>query len=199
MKWSALSLVSFVFSAFASPLHPTSRSTRLDLYTLRISTRSSKTLDGQYLGLKNSTVGVYQDSSALRIYPTTSDSSGNVELHVYPNGVVDHALALRGGSAQLDFLEVADPAMSTDALSEPDTRKNNPGEDLDWRSFVLNAEPQTAGKPANCLGYSAKDGRWVVVPFGVDGEWSVKFQTDDGIFAEDYVPIDITYEKVTSV
>lgn len=107
-------------------------------------------------------------------------SSGNntVELHAYPAGPVDHALALAapGGSRlQLDLVNVADPASAGTATGGTDD--GQPNTTYDWTSFSLNAEPREAGKPANCLDYDAdREGRWVAIPGEEEDEWSVKWQ-----------------------
>lgn len=128
---------------------------------------SDKSLDGKYLGSFNNTIGVFNDAMAVQFYTVNGGKPGHVELHTYPIGIVDHALALRGAGEQLDFLNVVNPA----TIPVP------AGEIYDWTSFSLAADPEDAGKPANCLDYAAgEDGRWVAVPSGNEGEWSVKWQ-----------------------
>ncbi|KAK1768352.1 hypothetical protein QBC33DRAFT_513967 [Phialemonium atrogriseum] len=193
MKWQTVSLIAFSGSAsLASPIKSTARSGELDIYTLRISTKSNKSLDGKYLGESNSTIGVFHGSSAVRIYavPGRSEAGSNqlVELHTYPIGIVDHALALSGAGEQLDLVNLVNPAATTSAGGD-DT--------YDWTSFSLDSQPRDAGKPANCVDYSAdRAGRWVAIPAGNEDEWSVKWQGADGIFTAVNMPIDIVYEKV---
>lgn len=104
---------------------------------------------------------------AVQFYTLDGSKPGETELHTYPIGIVDHALALRGEGEQLDFIDVVNPA----AVTVPS------GETYDWTSFNLAAESAGSDKPANCLEYVTESaGRWAAIPSGNDGEWSVKWQ-----------------------
>ena len=112
-------------------------------------------------------MGVYNDSPAvLHFYPVPSKEgrggAGLYELHRYPVGIVDHALALVGAEARglMDLTDVPNPAVT----------KFPTGTKCDWDSFSLDAKDKTVDYAGS------SGGRWVAFPSGTGGEWSVKWK-----------------------
>ena len=66
---------------------------------------------------------------------------------------------------QRDLLDVLNPG-SSETLADT----------YDWTSFTLTTQPQGDDKKTNLLDYKQK-GRWVALPEGTDGGWSVKWQS----------------------
>ncbi|KAK0734396.1 hypothetical protein B0T26DRAFT_68504 [Lasiosphaeria miniovina] len=177
MKWQALALSFLATTGLASPIFG-----QPEIYTLRLSSRN-KALDGQYLGVNGALVGVFKDSSVVRFIPVPSGSSSNlVELHTYPVGKEERALALVGKQGLLDFSDVVNPAAS-----------NFPkGTTCDWTAFRLGSS--TAKKT---VVYAGKAGGWVAFPTGPDGsDWSVKWKDSSAITIENYMTVDVVYEAV---
>ena len=120
-----------------------------------------------YLQIRNNTVGVWHDKRAAQqaqVYPIESPNKGQVELHTWPIGIVDHVVGLIGSEAILELKDLVMPASTTWPV----------GTAVDWTSFVMNFDPaskDTAGE----LSY-ARGGRWVAFP-GRDGGYTVTILT----------------------
>lgn len=69
------------------------------------------TIDGQYLVANGTDIGVMLDSQTpVRVYTTASSKAeGLLELHTYPVGIVDHAIALHGPSGLMNMVDMANP------------------------------------------------------------------------------------------
>ncbi|KAK0618267.1 hypothetical protein B0T17DRAFT_464697, partial [Bombardia bombarda] len=186
MKWQTLTLGFFATTGLASPINTEARDVAAqNLYSLRLSS-STRSLDGKYLGVNGTLVGVYKKSTALRFYPVTNKETSMVELHTYPVGVVDHALALIGSESQglLDLSDVVNP----DSFTTPKGTK------CDWKSFHL----ASSGDSVNTLTYggAGKNGRWVAFPSGNGAEWTVKWKDSNAMTLQTYMPVAIVYEAV---
>lgn len=122
----------------------------------------AKEIDGHTLTLRDSQIGVFPGSPAVKFYTVPSaDGPGRVELHKYPVSDSDRVLAFVGKQGLLDFA-VADPAAVT------------PGTTCDWKSFGLGKE--RPGKPGNLVTYtSSKGGSWVAFKNGNDG-WTINWR-----------------------
>ncbi|KAK3341122.1 hypothetical protein B0T25DRAFT_331602 [Lasiosphaeria hispida] len=190
MKWTfALGL--FTATTLASPaLIPGGGG--LNVYKLRLSSRT-KSLDGQYLGVNGSTVGVFKSTSSatpVQFYPVTDRKTGLVELHTYPIGAVDEILALVGTNGLLTFSNVADPAKAAFPR----------GTTCDWKSFRLaGGNPTGPGRPSNALAYAGSNGSWTAFPSGNKGDWSVKWKGADTFTTADNMPIEVVYEPVEKI
>ncbi|KAK3694708.1 hypothetical protein B0T22DRAFT_533703 [Podospora appendiculata] len=187
MKWQALALSVLASTGLASPINPEARDTAAQkVYTLRLSSKEPS-LDGQYLGVNGTLVGVFKAASVVRFYTVPNAKTGNVELHTYPVGVVDHALALVGSESHglLDFSDVVNPASTTFPT----------GTKCDYTSFRLSAGEQVAAD--NTLVYAgASNGRWVVFPTGNGAEWSVKWKASSALTIQNYQLVDVVYEPI---
>ncbi|KAK3329571.1 hypothetical protein B0H66DRAFT_526955 [Apodospora peruviana] len=187
MKWQTFTLSLFASAGLASPV---ALDASPKVYALRLSSQT-QSLNGKYLGVNGTLVGVYKNSpSVLRFYPVPSADdkkadAGLVELHTYPSGAVDHALALVGAESHglMDLTDVVNPAAS-----------NFPkGTKCDWTSFSLN-------KNKNSVAYAGGSGKWVAFPSGTaGGEWSVKWKSSTAMTIETYMPVDVVYEEVEKV
>ncbi|EPE08268.1 hypothetical protein F503_01051 [Ophiostoma piceae UAMH 11346] len=144
-----------------------------------------------YVSSANSTSGSYE-----HLY----------ELHTYPIGIVDHALALNGTSSLLFLRDVANPSSA---------QTNGPGGyKLDWQSFTLgdlggdsygdggtadvDASDLAGRVPppllANGLSYAGSKGRWVLIQKGAHS-YAAAWYDGTSIIAQNYVLIDIAYEE----
>ncbi|KAK3393636.1 hypothetical protein B0H63DRAFT_458687 [Podospora didyma] len=172
MKWSALAVSLFAASGLASPMFAD-----LDVYTLRLSS-TTKSLNGKYLGVNGTLVGVYKETSVVKfIAVPSSEKPSFVELHTYPIGKVDRALALVGKQGLLDFTDVTEPS----SVTVPK------GTTCDWTSFSLGEKTLKYG--------GSKAGGWVAFPTGKDAtEWSVKWKDASAITIQNYMPVDVVYE-----
>ena len=111
-------------------------------------------INGRYLSSNASTIGIYDDGdegSAIRVYKTTSQKAGCSQLHTYPVGIVDHALARFRSNGMMTLTDMVNPAGA-----KP--------EDAEWDAFRV-----SDGKLTN-----DGQGRWVAFP-GREGSWSLKW------------------------
>ncbi|KAI1348541.1 hypothetical protein F5Y01DRAFT_306734 [Xylaria sp. FL0043] len=169
MKWTT-AILSLGFIASNVEAAPTDG---LDLFKLKV-TSSVPELDGRYLSSNASTLGVYGDDiSPIRVYQTESKKEGCSQLHTYPIGIVDHALALVG----------TDGLMSLTDMVNPSGAKPADGQVMLWDTFqVANGRLTNDGQ-----------GRWVAFP-GAQDSWSVKW-TDGSVFMPaDYMPVELMME-----
>jgi hypothetical protein len=139
--------------------------------------RKIASLDGEYLSLRNSQLGVFPGDtafeSAVKFYTMPSqEATGLVELHTYPVGIIDHTLALVGGQGLLSLKDVANPA----ATSFPT------GTTCDWRSFSMQ-DTETL----TYAGSSQSSGRWVAFPSGI-GSWAVKWKDGECTSDRTHIP-----------
>lgn len=129
---------------------------------------SEKAIDGRYLSMNASTLGVYErdDASAIRIYQTGSEKKGCSELHTYPVGIVDHALGLLGSNGLMTLMDMVNPSGTKPA----------DGLVMEWDGFrVANSKLTNDGQ-----------GTWVAFPTGTRS-WSVKWA--DGRFRPPPFPL----------
>ncbi|KAI1429669.1 hypothetical protein F5Y12DRAFT_709669 [Xylaria sp. FL1777] len=151
MKW-ATAILSLGFIASSVEAAPTDG---LDLYKLKVSS-SVNELDDRYLSSNASTLGVYDsdDISPIRVYQTSSQKAGCSQLHTYPVGIVDHALALVGSDGLMTLTDMANPSGA----------KPTNGLVTEWDAFRISGGMLT----------NDGEGRWVAFPSGKDS-WSVKW------------------------
>jgi hypothetical protein len=162
------------------------------LYRLRISARQIEALNGRYLSLSNNTVGVYEGgsvSTALRFYTIQSRNKTTFELHTWPIGFVDHALALVGppDSGLFAFQDLtnphSDPAGSAVGQDQPAT----------FTDFVLGGPDPETGREVSMLSFGPGKSRWVAFP-RANGEWEIKWYDGKAFVTADYQRIEIAYE-----
>ncbi|KAH8910733.1 hypothetical protein BR93DRAFT_287320 [Coniochaeta sp. PMI_546] len=183
MKWQTLSLALFASASIASPIAALSKN---DIYTLRVSSKYAKEIDGSTLTLKNNQIGVFRDAPAVQFYTVPSaERPGRVELHKYPVSDSDQVLAFVGKQGLLDF-----------SVTNPSTVPT--GTTCDWKSFSLVSKPQNAGKPENLVTYaSGNGGSWVAFKTGHD-DWTINWRGADAVTIEkrSYMIVDVVYEPV---
>lgn len=187
MKWQTLSGLLVATTGLASPINPVAaRADNPDVYNLRISSET-KSLDGRYLTVNGSNeVGLFPTAPVLQVTMVPSGDSGTVELHTYPVGIVDHALAVVGSEGLLPFVEIVNPARSSSCAR---------GSQCDWTSFGV------AKDPPQLLTYvrgPEDKGMWVAIK-ATKNEWTVKWKdAGKGFTTENYIPIQIVYEPVSN-
>ncbi|KAK4193300.1 hypothetical protein QBC35DRAFT_458356 [Podospora australis] len=185
MKFQALFLAALVSTGLAAPT-PETAPKFAPVYTLRLSSRTA-TLDGKYLSTSNSTLGIFsKPSSSVKFYAVKNPQTGLSELHTYPRSASDNTLALVGTNGLLDLSSLPNPAQVTVPK----------GTVVDWQSFHLSEADEEAG----ALGYAAgKEGSWVAFPAtSGKGEWTVKWKEGSAITIQNYIPVKVVYELVTS-
>jgi hypothetical protein len=170
MKWATviLSLGFIASNAYAAP------AAGLDLFKLKV-TSSAKELDGRYLASNASTLGLYdsEDISAVRVYRTSSEKKGCSQLHTYPIGIVDHALALVGSDGLMALKDMVNPSGS----------KPEAGLVMQWDTFrITDSKLTNDGK-----------GTWVAFPSTENG-WAVKWTDGNAFMTTDYMPVEIVME-----
>ncbi|KAI1361656.1 hypothetical protein F5Y08DRAFT_12245 [Xylaria arbuscula] len=166
MKWTiAILSLGFIASSIAAPTDG------LDLFKLKVAS-DVKDIDGLYLSSNASTIGVYEgdEDSAIRVYKTSSTKAGCSQLHTYPIGIVDHALALVGSNGLMTLTDMVNPAGA-----KP--------EDAEWDAFRV-----SDGKLTN-----DGEGRWVAFP-GAEDSWSLKWTDGSAFMTADYMPVEIVME-----
>ena len=112
------------------------------------------------------------DTPPVQFYTIPSNkSSGLLELHTYPIGFVDHALAVVGSQGLLVFRDITNPAATSIPV----------GTILDYSSFSFGEKPATNDTSANVLRYASgsRRGKWVAFPQN-GGDWTVMWR--DGEF-----------------
>ncbi|KAI1128341.1 hypothetical protein F5Y10DRAFT_265252 [Nemania abortiva] len=171
MKWAtAIFSLGFVASNVqAAPMDG------LDLFKLKISSNVPE-IDGHYLAMNASTLGIYEgdDTSAVRVYQSSSEKKGCTELHTYPVGIVDHALGLVGSNGLMTLTDMVNPAGT----------KPGDGVEALWDAFrVSNSRLTNDGK-----------GTWVAFPTGTTS-WSVKWADGSAFMTTDYMPVEIMMES----
>ncbi|KAI0430529.1 hypothetical protein F5Y09DRAFT_226905 [Xylaria sp. FL1042] len=169
MKWIT-ALLSLGFIASNVKAAPTDG---LDLFKLKVSSSVSE-LNDRYLASNASALGVYDgDISPIRVYQTGSKKAGCSQLHTYPVGIVDHALALVGSDGLMTLTDMVNPSGAKPA----------DGQVMEWDTFRVSDSKLT----------NDGQGRWVAFP-GVKDSWSVKW-TDGSVFMPAmYMPIEIVME-----
>ncbi|KAJ2984812.1 hypothetical protein NUW58_g5865 [Xylaria curta] len=170
MKWTTaiLSLGFIASNVQAAP------AAGLDLFKLKISS-SVKELDGQYLASNASKLGVYrgEDVAPVRVYQTSSEKKGCTQLHTYPVGIVDHAIALVGSGGLMTLSEMVNPSGT----------KPGDGLAMEWDTFrVSNSRLTNDGK-----------GTWIAFPT-TKNSWSVKWTDGSAFMTTDYMPVEIVME-----
>jgi hypothetical protein len=119
-------------------------------------------INGYYLVSNGTNIGVLRNSNEVQVYTMPSKDGKNVQLHTYPVGVVDHALALSGQGALLSFTDVINPGKTSSSS-------------IDWNSFNINTSSSST-KPANSLEYRGTMlGKWVATNIG-SNEWLVQYR-----------------------
>ncbi|KAJ8120504.1 hypothetical protein ONZ43_g2802 [Nemania bipapillata] len=154
MKW-VTAILSLGFIASNVHAAPTDG---LDLFKLKVSS-SEKAINGRYLAMNASTLGIYEldDTSAIRVYQTGSEKKGCTELHTYPVGIVDHALGLVGSNGLMTLMDMVNP----------EGIKPGDGVVAEWDAFrVSNSRLTNDGQ-----------GTWVAFPTAMRS-WSVKWADD---------------------
>ncbi|KAI1341247.1 hypothetical protein F5Y15DRAFT_414365 [Xylariaceae sp. FL0016] len=173
MKWATtfLSLGLAATSAWAAPVQGD-----LDLYQLKISAPTNKELDGRYLALNGSDLGLYEgdDTSPVQVYHTDSDKKGCVEMHTYPVGFVDHSLALSGPPGLLTFVD----------MISPEGRDPGEGRVTKYDTFRIDD-----GKVTN-----DEKGKWLAFP-DYANSWKVKWSDGSSPTTTDYMPVEVIYES----
>ncbi|KAI3330219.1 hypothetical protein F4824DRAFT_344943 [Ustulina deusta] len=170
MKWIA-AILSLGFIASNVEAAPTDG---LDLFKLKV-TSSVSELDGRYLSSNASTLGVYEndDISPIRVYQTSSTKAGCSQLHTYPVGIVDHALALVGSDGLMTLTDMMNPSGARPAG----------GLVTEWDAFrVADSKLTNDGQ-----------GRWVAFP-GATNSWTVKWTDGSAFMTADYMPVEIVME-----
>ncbi|KAI8628409.1 hypothetical protein F5Y19DRAFT_437595 [Xylariaceae sp. FL1651] len=148
----------------------------LDLFKLKISSPANAELDGRYLALNGSSLGLYEgdDTSPVRVYQKSSEKKGCMELHTYPVGFVDHALGLVGPPGLMTFTDIVNPN---------GTKPGN-GQVKEWDTFQMMSDNKLTN-----------DGRgaWLAFP-AARSSWKVKWSDGSAIMTTDYMPIEIKME-----
>ncbi|KAK5625946.1 hypothetical protein RRF57_001662 [Xylaria bambusicola] len=158
----------FIASGLAAPTDG------LDLFKLKVSS-PVKNINDRYLSSNASAIGVYDidDTAAIRVYQTSSKKAGCSQLHIYPVGIVDHALALVGSNGLMTLTDMVKPSGTKPA----------DGLVMEWDTFRV-----SGGKLTN-----DGQGRWVAFP-GAKDSWGVKW-TDGSVFmTANYMPVEIVME-----
>ncbi|KAH9886624.1 hypothetical protein F4778DRAFT_786722 [Xylariomycetidae sp. FL2044] len=169
----ATSLVSVGLLALSTSAAPVeARQEGIALYTLQISSPQYEDLDGSYLSITNSTLGIFagSDISPVRVYETASAKEGCKELHTYPVGFVDHSLALIGSPGLLTLEELTNPGRD-----EPDD-----GKVMLWDTFIF--EDAKVKNDAS--------GQWLAFP-SADNGWQVKWADGSAATTTDYMPVEV--------
>ncbi|CAJ2504718.1 Uu.00g121120.m01.CDS01 [Anthostomella pinea] len=175
MKWvtNALSLGLVATSVLAAPLDNRQDDGGLDLYQLQV-TSKNKQIDGRYLALNGSDLGLYDgdDTGPIKVYQTDSKKEGCKELHTYPIGIVDHSLGLVGPPALLTFVDMVNP----------DGADPGNGAVAMWDTFRVED-----GKVTNDA-----EGQWLAFP-DVKKSWKVKWSDGSSPTIDDYMPVEVAY------
>ncbi|KAI0007568.1 hypothetical protein F4779DRAFT_591338 [Xylariaceae sp. FL0662B] len=146
---------------------------QIDLFQLQVSSPMNKDLDGRFLALDNSTLGLFDDDiDPLTVYPVDSEKEGCNELHTYPVGFVDHSLALVGPPGLLTLVDMMNP----DSVSPDD------GNVALFDTFRI-----VDGKVTN-----DSDGQWLAFP-DTNNEWKVKWSDGTAVTTENFMPVDVMY------
>lgn len=138
----------------------------------------NKTLNGKYLSLSNGTVGVFPaNSTPLSVYPRSDAGAGagaganaKVELHTYPIGIVDHALALVG--------RAKDSLRSLTDLTNPAATAFPAGTSVDWTGFTMSGGGVGGGDAragSSQLSYVQQGGKWLAFPAKTATDWTVSW------------------------
>ncbi|KAK3987740.1 hypothetical protein QBC44DRAFT_399659 [Cladorrhinum sp. PSN332] len=183
MKFTTVLFTLLATTGLASPV-PDAKPKFVSLYSLKLSSRS-KSLDGKYLQVIGSTVGVSSTPStqSVRFYPIRNPESGLWELRQSP-ATTTQSLALVGSNGLLELASLPNPA----AVQVPK------GTTLEWTGFDLAEGAETE---AGALGYAGKTGGWVAFPEGKDGQqWTVKWKDASAITIQNYQTVKLVYEKV---
>jgi hypothetical protein len=162
---------------------------------------SEKAIDGRYLAMNASSIGIYEgdDTSAIRVYQTGSKKKGYTELHTYPVGIVDHALGLIGSNGLMTLMDMVNPegtkpadglVMEWDAFRVSNSRLTNEGQGA-WVAF-----------PTAKRSWSVKwaDGKSLSLPFPqpirLDLHRLMCHPLDIGsaFMTTDYMPVEIMME-----
>ncbi|KAK4197842.1 hypothetical protein QBC40DRAFT_341659 [Triangularia verruculosa] len=181
MKFQAVLLAALSATGLASPIPEAQPKPQLvPAYTLRLSSRTAS-LDGKYLTLSNTTLGVFHSSPSPKFYPVRNPDTNLLELHSTSS---KSTLALVGTHGLLELSALPDPA----AVTVPT------GTTLDWQNFDL-SEDDSAGS----LTYagSNKQGGWVAFPVGrggQQGEWVVKWKDTTATTIQNFIPVKVVYE-----
>ncbi|TGJ79562.1 hypothetical protein E0Z10_g9210 [Xylaria hypoxylon] len=171
MKWvtAILSLGFIASNVQAAP------AAGLDLFKLKV-VSSSKEINGHYLASNASTLGLYDgdDTSAIRVYRTSSKKQGCSQLHTYPVGIVDHAIALVGSDGLMTLTDMVNPSGAKPA----------DGLVTQWDSFRISDTKLT----------NDGQGSWVAFP-AAKNSWSVKWTDGSAFMTSNYMPIEIVMEE----
>ncbi|KAK4231196.1 hypothetical protein QBC38DRAFT_451574 [Podospora fimiseda] len=180
MKFTTVLFSLLATTGLASPV-PDTKPKFVSLYSLKLSSRS-KTLDGKYLSIVGSTVGVTSSPTAetVKFYPIRNPESNLWELRQSP-ATTTQSLALLGSNGLLELSSLPNPA----AVTVPT------GTTLEWKGFDLADGPETE---TGALGYAGKVGGWVVFPEGKDA-WTVKWKDASAITIQNYQTVSLVYEK----
>ncbi|GAP89389.1 hypothetical protein SAMD00023353_4000170 [Rosellinia necatrix] len=169
MKWAAaiFSLGFIASNVYAAP------APGLDLFRLKIAS-NEQSINGRYLSSNASILGIYDsdDISPVRVYQTSSEKTGCSQLHTYPIGIVDHALALVGSNGLMALTDMVNPAGT----------KPDDGRAMEWDTFrVADSKLTNDGK-----------GTWVAFP--TKTSWTVKWTDGSAFMTTDYMPVEIVME-----
>jgi hypothetical protein len=197
-------------SSVFPPLHLNCPVNRAELTPHR---SSYPKLTGKYLSIYDGSVGVYKTNGVpvqvypLPAHPTTtirpgqdrrrdasaSPDPGAVELHTYPIGIVDHALAVTGSAS--------DTLKSLSDVTMPGMGVQPAGQTADYKSFTMAGTGSGANgaKPAGAqVSYSGAPGSWVAIPRDSDN-WAVNWYDGTGFMIDAYQKVNVTYEEVGEV
>lgn len=188
MKWySTLTTLSLALLVSANPVPQ--KSNRPQVYRLKVVAKHRE-LTGAYLTVDNggaggvSWVGVIPSGSPVQVYTVESPNKGQVELHTYPIGIVDHVLGLVGAGGVLNLSDITNPSST----------EFTPGTTVDWTSFKFGGD----GDKGNSVTYAGKAGGWIAVPAGYEA-WTVKWYDGKALIPQDYMRIEIVYDPVKTV
>ncbi|ORY61569.1 uncharacterized protein BCR38DRAFT_36888 [Pseudomassariella vexata] len=171
MKFNLGSLSLLAAAVLASPI--IQQRADMQVYKLSVSCKLNAALDGQEIKLSGSTLGVYQDANAtpVQVYPTNTTTQDVLSLHMYPIGIVDHALGLTNGPGLFDFVDIVNPAASSSSG--------------DWQTFQM-----SEGKITN-----DNVGQWLAFP-DTSSSWVIRWSDNTGVTTADYMPVDVLYQSI---
>ncbi|KAH8673492.1 hypothetical protein BX600DRAFT_433118 [Xylariales sp. PMI_506] len=167
-----VALLSFLLGIVVAS--PPIRPKALTVYELVLETTSDEELNNQVLEISDSVLGVYEgDLPTVQVYALASDTTpGDVSLHTYPIGIVDHGLGLNGtiGDGLADLADFVNPGQTEASITH-------------WNTFKIEG------------GLVTQDlaGQWLAFPAA--GGWSIKWYDGTSIITQDYIVVNISARK----
>ncbi|KAI1077941.1 hypothetical protein F5B20DRAFT_549873 [Whalleya microplaca] len=146
---------------------------QLDLYQLQVSSPMNEDLDGRFLAINNSTLGLFGgDIEPVKVYPVDSTKEGCNELHTYPVGFVDHSIGLYGPPGLLTLVD----------MMNPDSIVPDDGSVAVFDTFRIVDNKVT----------NDAEGQWLAFPDG-SNDWKVKWSDGTAVTTADYMVVDVMY------